>query len=329
MNTLSFKLLPAPEYYGRLQKVIALAKRRVVIEAMVVLMDGRTEVFVPLLLDMLRRGVKVRIVGDIYSHFESQTASIANRGPHFSWKKTMLATEQLREAGAEVVYFGKLGINPFSGRCHTKITVIDDTVFTFGGVNFSDSHFDYRDLMLECQNTALADRLDNLVRDIQKAGKQPNLTEKLDTYSTLLFDGGTPGHSVIYKKACEIIADARKVYYVSKMCPSGVLARLLSKTEAHCYFNRPELEGLPANLAIIWDQRRFGIKNLYTGSQHVHAKIILTEGHDGSRHIISGSNNFSWRGIAFGTKEIAVHSTNPVLWQAFYDFIQQQIVAKP
>ncbi len=329
MNALSFTLLPAPEYYTRLQQVISTAKKRVVIEAMVVLMDGRTEAFVPLLLDALGRGVRVRIVGDTYSRFESRTAGIANRGAHFSWQKTALAAEQLHKAGAEVIYFGKLGLNPFSGRCHTKITVVDDTAFTFGGVNFSDSHFDYRDLMLECQNATLADRLDNIVREIENAGKQSNLTEKLDACTTLLFDGGAPRHSAIYQKACEIIAEADKVYYVSKMCPSGQLAKLLTKAEAHCYFNRPELEGLPANLAIMWDQRRFDIKNLYTGSHHIHAKIILTEGRDGSRHVISGSNNFSWRGIAYGTKEIAVHSTDPVLWQTFYNFVQREIIQSP
>jgi hypothetical protein len=111
------------------------------------------------------------------------------------------------------------------------------------------------------------------------------------------------------------------------MCPSGRLAKLLNSTNNVCYFIRPSQVDPPSNLALIFDKARFGIKNHYKGKGYIHAKFILTEGNDGSKHIISGSNNFSWRGIAFGTKEIAVHSTDATLWQTFYDYMQDKIAA--
>ncbi|HEX8762175.1 MAG TPA: phospholipase D-like domain-containing protein [Candidatus Saccharimonadales bacterium] len=328
MKTVPMRLLTADEYYKTLVRVIPNAKKRVIIEAMIVLWDGRTLDVAPLLEAALHRGVKVGIVGDVYSRFESKTAGIAQRGPHFDWPKTTKTNERLSAAGADVYYFGHLGLNPFGGRSHTKITIVDDIVYTFGGVNFTDSHLKHHDLMLERQDAALADQLEHLVQEIKKDQVLPDITQKLDDSTTLLFDGGTPGGSAIYQAACDIVATAKKVHLVSKMCPSGRLARLLNRTDSQLFFNRPELEGLPANLAIIWDQRRFGIKNQYKGSQHIHAKFILAEEADGTRHVISGSNNFSWRGIAYGTKEIAMHSTSSDLYDQFYAFMRQRIAAQ-
>lgn len=321
------KLLRAEHYYHALLRGIPKAKKRVIIQAMVVVWGGRTEAIIPLLEAALRRGVEVRIVGDTFSKYEARTAKIARRGAHFNWQKTLDIASQLRAAGAHITYVGTLGINPFRRRTHCKITLIDDTVYTFGGVNFSDSHFTYQDFMLELKDGQVADRLHHLIRDIEAGGRLPDIIEPFGDASNLLFDGGTPGQSIIYDTACELVAEAKTVYYVSKMCPSGRLARLLRRTDYHAYFNRPELEGPPENIAIKFDQARGHIINSYTGSARLHAKFILTENADGSRHVITGSNNFAHRGVAFGTKEIAVHSTDRKLWQHLYDFLQKEVIS--
>lgn len=319
------KLVTATDYHDALLDLIPSAKRRIVIHAMVILWQPHTEIYIPLLHDALERGVEVRIVGDMFSKFQANLPKFArnDRGPR--WGHTIAANSELQSRGAHIKYVGKIGLNPYKQRCHSKITIVDDTAYTFGGVNFYSGGFSFHDYMLEIKNQKLADRLYDLVREIEKFPRMADVTEKIDGHNTLLFDGGTPGSSAIYDTACDIVVDAKKVYYVSQMCPSGRLAKLINSTDNHCYFVRPTQVDPPSNLALIFDKARFGIKNLYKGKQYIHAKFILTEGKDGTKHIVSGSNNFSWRGIAFGTKEIAVHSTDPELWQVLYNYMQEKI----
>jgi cardiolipin synthase len=327
MKPLDFRFVPATDYYESLLKHIPQAKKRVVIHAMVVLWQPHTEKILTLLHDALDRGVEVRIVGDLYSKLQANMPKFArnDRGPR--WGHTIALNSELQSKGAHVTYVGKIGFNPFKQRCHSKITIVDNLCYTFGGVNFYAGGFTFHDYMLECRDASLADRLYELVRDIERYPRMTDSTEKLDDANTLLFDGGTPGSSVIYDAACDAVASAKKVYYVSQMCPSGRLAKLLTSTDNECYFIRPSQAEPPSNLALIVDQKRYGVKNRYKGKRYIHAKFILCENEDGSKRIISGSNNFSWRGIAYGTKEIALDSTNPQLWQAFYDFMKKEITS--
>lgn len=319
------KLVTATEYYASLQKAIPAAKKRIVINAMVVLWQPHTEALLPMLHEALERNVEVRIVGDLFSKFHANMPKFArgDRGPR--WGHTIAINSDLQSRGAQITYVGKIGLNPYKQRCHSKITIIDDVAYTFGGVNFYSGAFSFHDYMIEIRDKQIANRLYELVREIEKYPRMTDLVEKINAHTTLLFDGGTPGSSAIYSTACDAVANAKKVYFVSQMCPSGRLAKLINNTENYCYFVRATQADPPSNLALLFDKARFGIKNRYKGKHYIHAKLILTEGTDGSRHIISGSNNFSWRGIAFGTKEIAIHSTDPVLWEVFYNYMQEKI----
>jgi hypothetical protein len=262
----------------------------------------------------------------MYSKFQAHIPHL-KRGKSTSWKALSLMNDDLRSGGVGVTYVGSVGLNPFARRMHCKVTLVDDEIFTFGGVNFSDDMFINSDYMLQMHDTILADRLYRLVRKIEAdEGPLPDLEELQGEEATLLFDGGTPKQSIIYDTACNVVKDASKVYYVSQMCPSGRLAPLLKKTDSTCYFIAPGQTDFPANMALISDQLRYRLKNSYTGTKYIHAKFILTIGKNGTKHIISGSNNFNWRGVKYGTKEIAVHATDPQLWEHFYQYMQQHIV---
>jgi cardiolipin synthase A/B len=326
MRPLHLQFITANDYFESLQRTIPLAKKRIVIHAMVVLWQPHTEILIPLLQDALDRGVEVRIVGDYYSKFHANMPKFV-RGDHGPrWGHTIAINSELQSRGAHTAYVGKIGLNPYKQRCHSKITLVDDRVYTFGGVNFYSGAFTFHDYMLTAESTALADRLYDLVRDIEKYPRMADVIEPVDQENTLLFDGGSPGSSAIYETACKVVSEAKKVYYVSQMCPSGQLAKLINATENTCYFVRPTQAEPPSSLALLFDRARYGITNHYKGKRYIHAKFILTEGKDGSKHIVSGSNNFSWRGIAYGTKEIAVHSTDKELWQTFYDYMQHEII---
>jgi hypothetical protein len=321
------RLISAAEYYDALLQAIPKAKKRIVIHAMTVLWNTETETIQTQLMSALERGVEVRIVGDIYSKFYANTPKLMRTIDNRKWAHTRAINIKLEAEGAHITYVGRLGLNPFKGRTHSKITIVDDIAFTFGGVNFTDGSFHNHDYMLQMKNARLCDELYQLVVDIADTKEPlPNVTKALSGTATMLFDGGRPSTSAIFDKACEIVSKAKKVYYVSQMVPSGRLGKLVTSIDNECYYNHPTKADTPNNLAILVDQTRYGINNLYKGKQYIHAKFILCENEDGSKHLVSGSNNFSWRGIAYGTKEIAVYSSDPELWQSFYEYMQREII---
>ncbi len=313
-------------YIQALLSGIPKARKRVIIHATDIRWGEHLNVFLPLLADAAKRGLEVRIIGDMYSKYLSLAPHL-NRSSSISWKATSAINDTLRQNGVQVSYIGKLHLNPFKRRTHSKITLLDDRIFTFGGINFSEGALQNKDYMLEMHDPILADRLYRLVRTIESNDPVPlpDLEEQLGGEATLLFDGGTPKQSIIYDTACRLAATAKKIYVVSQMCPSGQLAKNINKTDNECYFIRFNQTDPPDNLGLIFDQKRYHIKNRYTGNAYIHAKFLLTEDHNGTKHLLSGSNNLSYRGVAFGTREIALHSTNIELWNSFYQFIQQEI----
>jgi len=325
------RFLPVSAYIEALHVAIPRAKQRIVINAADIRWGEQLSTFLPLFSEAAKRGVEVRIIADIYSKYMALAPHPNRSDPAVSWKQNLAIAAQLQTAGARFSYIGKLGLNPFAHRTHTKITIIDNQLYTFGGVNFCESSLKNKDYMLSMHDPILADRLYRLIGEIEKAGPRPlpDFEEQLGGQAMVLFDGGTPKTSAIYDTACRLAASAKKLYLVSQMCPSGKLARLINNTDNYCYFIHTSQADPPANIGMWLDQKRYHIKNQYTGSAYIHAKFLLTEDKNGDKHLLSGSNNFSYRGVKFGTKEIAVHSTDPVLWQAFYDFMQQQIVGQP
>lgn len=327
MQRIQFDFTPGPSYYQDLLRHIPGAKQRIVIHSMALYWGERTLPIARLLEDAVKRGIEVRIVGDTYCKFELRTRPLMETGS-YPWRKTAVINKRLQDLGVRVTYMGKIGINPFKNRCHSKITLIDNYIWTFGGINFTDRSFENYDYMLHTQNTVLADQLYTLVRRIEENSPTPfpDTSDELDDQNTMLFDGGKQGSSVIYETACSLAANAKKIYLVSQMCPSGILAERINQTDNECYFVTPAQTSTPNNIGILIDQARYKIKNQYKKNTYIHAKFILTIDNDGTKHILSGSNNFSWRGVAYGTKEIALHSTDPKLWDTFYEYMQRKII---
>lgn len=328
-NNLSLRLIPAADYYAELLRVIPQAQKRIVLHAMIVDWTPElTHTLLPVLCDALRRGVRVELVGDIYTRpWLTYFSEYTFRGkPGGLWRHTQTINRELLSLGARITYIGRIKANPFKGRCHSKITIIDDAAYTFGGVNYDDSSFTNNDYMFCVRNHAFADRLEQLVHTI--ARDQPimdDTSETLDAATTLLFDGGAPDTSIIYDTTCTLVSQAERVLYVSQFPPSGRLGKIIAQKSCTCYYNRPSQGGFPFNLAFALDAWRYGTPNHYTHDTYIHAKYILTEDTDGRTHVLSGSNNFSWSGIHFGTKEIAMHSTDPAIWQALDAYTRKYI----
>ncbi|HEY5806034.1 MAG TPA: phospholipase D-like domain-containing protein [Candidatus Saccharimonadales bacterium] len=323
----NFQLLKAEDYYQKLLTEVPKAKKRIVIAAMVVLWGERTAPIFIMLQDALKRGVEVTILVD---NFTRMTRLLGLKSTSSAGKERVRQTfrtlENLSAQGAKVCNFGKIGFPPQKGRCHVKVSIVDDTSFAFGGVNFNDESLDNIDYMLLRKDSEIADCLEQLVKKI--CTTRPPLTDgevELNKDIAVLFDGGRPGRSLIYERACELAAQAQRIYFAGQMTPSGQLARLLRETDSTIYFNRPEQMAPLESIAQAFDQQKYRVENAYTGTEYIHAKLILFEMPGGRKALLSGSHNFSYRGVSFGTQEICLYSKNASLWTKLHDYVQKHI----
>lgn len=321
-----FEILKGNDYYKSLLESIPKAKKRVVIAAMVVLWGERTAPIFIMLQDAIKRGVKVTILLDNYTRLPALYGLNPKSSRRARVKQTMEALENLSRAGARVYCFGKLGFPPYKGRCHVKVTIVDDTSYSFGGVNFFDQVFDFADYMLKSEDSKIADCLEQLIERIGK--NHPPLLDgevPMGKGTQILFDGGRPKHSLIYERACELTSRAKQVYFFGQMTPSGQLATLLNETSSEIYSNRAE-QMLPIDsLGQAFDLQRYHIENQYKGENFIHAKFMLFELPGGRKAVLTGSHNFSYRGVRYGTQEVALHSTDPKLWDGLYNFMQKHL----
>jgi len=58
---------------------------------------------------------------------------------------------------------------------------------------------------------------------------------------------------------------------------------------------------------------------------YLHAKFIIFTMKDGSKTAISGSHNFAYTGVLFGTREIALETTNPQVIGQLESFYKKYI----
>lgn len=317
------QLLSADNYYTALVQATIKAKKRIVLAAMVLVWGEHTAPLFDALKDAAKRGVDVRILLDNYTRMSGRYNLQPRPSRSARIRRTFEALEELSKLGATVYCFGKVGIVPYKGRCHVKLSVVDNSYFSFGGVNILDQNFKLDDYMLYGKDSSTADHLAALVATIGTTiPPLPDSQTPINARSTILFDGGRPHHSLIYERACELTAQAKRVYLVSQYAPSGQLAELLNETNATCYFNRPEQLIVPDAWGQAFDQQRYRIANTHTSNKYIHAKFLLAEMPSGQYVTLCGSHNFSYRSVAFGTQEIALYSTSKNIWSQFYTFMQ-------
>lgn len=313
----------AAEYPALICQLIHKAKKRVTLMAMAIQWGPEMDAVYSALFAANKRGVKVRLILDPYSlHPAGYDFQLYKMSMRIRAHKTQMNIDALVAAGAEVSFTSPVSLNPFKGRCHLKAAIIDDVAFSFGGVNFRDEAFSAHDYMLRTNDARMVEYLESLATQVARRELADDSQWEWHDTETVVVDGGEPGRSAIYQKACDIVRHARKVTYVSQMCPSGELAKLLQQTDYKAYFNRPTKAPFPVNISVWIDQKRSGIKNSYKGNKYIHAKLIIADMPDGSTAVLTGSHNFSWRGVAYGTQEIALCSNDAALAKELQNFVQ-------
>jgi cardiolipin synthase len=295
---------------------------------MVIADHPATHNLIEALINAANRGVSVHVLADIFTYGEVSGSFLPLR---YDSKGSRAATNMARRLKAAGVTFHWLGhgrITLFNGRTHSKWCVIDDTVFAFGGVNLYQDGIENVDYMFKMTDNTLATALaDEQVR-IQKAEHSStnyaSHTKSFDTFE-LLIDGGFIGRSVIYRRACELAQEATDITFVSQYCPTGKLSRILKTKPYRLYFNRPEL-ATALNRFLLWFSRTVtGLRTEYKKDTYLHAKYIIFTLPDGSKTAITGSHNFAYTGVLFGTREVAIETKDPAVISQLEAFTKKHV----
>ena len=314
---MDMKLVLPHDYVKQATELVKKAERRVFLISMVIADHPATHELMVALEEAARRGVKVAVTADIFTYGEVSGGFLPIRYYSPGVKAVNHMVKRFKEAGVKFLWLGRGHMTILNGRTHSKWCVVDDTCFVFGGINmYQGGIAENTDYMFRVEHNRLADRLvyeqDRIAKAERGSTNYPSVTYELDGNSVLI-DGGIIASSVIYRRAIELAKEAVHIMFVSQYCPTGKLARILKKKDVALYFNAPEkAEGF--NKALIrLSMLTSGFKTLYLRSPYLHAKFLIFEMKDGSKVAITGSHNFAYTGVLFGTREIALETTDPTI----------------
>jgi len=326
-------LVSPKEYIKQATKLANRAKHTISLITMIVVDDSQTNDFLLSLGNAAKRGVRVEIAADTVT-FGNISGHLK---PHRYYTKkardTRKMIDYLKKQGVHFTWVGNFSVFAFASRNHMKCLVIDDIIFSFGGVNIDEESLSFSDYMFRLQDERLALELRSDIARIVAADKH-NFAYRSHEFhynakSKILIDGGFFGDSIIYRRACEITKNAKEVVLVSQYCPVSKLSRLLKKTHSKLYFNTPIIANNTSNKMIIrYNMAVSGHSSLYKGSRYIHAKFLIATNHDGSKVALTGSHNFTYTGVIAGTREIALETTEIQIISQLEDFLEKKI-AKP
>jgi cardiolipin synthase len=323
------KLVTPNEYVAQAAELVRNAKERVYLISMVMADHPNTNELLTELKAASRRGVEVVVSADIFTFGEVSGGWLPFRYYSPGTKDTNNMVKVLKKAGVNFHWLGRNRMTVFSGRTHSKWCVIDDTSFVFGGVNLYDGGIDNVDYMFRVEDDKLADRLVEeqlrIARSERTSGNYPSIAvEQAD--KKILIDGGIIGQSIIYRRACELAIEAKKIVFVSQYCPTGKLARILKKKKhAKIYYNKSaNAQGLN-KIVISLSQFVTGLNSSYRKKRYLHAKCIVFTMEDGTKRAITGSHNFAYTGVLLGTREIALETADPAIIDQLEEFIAKRL----
>lgn len=323
------KLLTTSEYIADASKAIARSKKRVIVMSLCISKETETEKFIDSLIVASKKGVDVQVAADTFTF--SEFGGYFN--PFKKWAKYSREAKKLvntfRKSGVSFYWLGGNHlINPFAGVTHVKWTIVDDTVYCFGGVNVYGRGARNLDYMLKIRDNRLADLLESEHKKIVKTDREPadysGFYKQLG-YGTLLIDSGERHESMIYERAVELALRAKSIVLVSQYCPTGRLAKILRHKKATVYYNQPENTHRWTNIMLRFSRFISRLRSRYTGTKYLHSKFIIFTMEDGSKVALAGSHNFSYSGVQFGTREVDLETKDKKVIAQLEDFYKNYI----
>ena len=323
------KLISPTEYVAQAAELVRNAKERVYLISMVMADHPNTNELMSAIKAAAKRGVIVHVAADIFTFGEVNGGFLPISYYSPGSKDANRMVKVLKKAGVRFHWLGRSRATIFNGRTHTKWCIVDDTVFCFGGVNMYDGGIDNIDYMFRTEDTALANRLVEEQKRIQRAERNSSNYPSMAVEQgdkKILIDGGIIGQSVIYRRACELSEQAEKIVFVSQYCPTGKLARILNKKKhAKLYYNKAANAPGLNKVVITISQFVSGLHTSYRKKRYLHAKCIVFTFKDGSKKAITGSHNFAYSGVLLGTREIALETSDPAIISQLEEFIEKRV----
>lgn len=322
------ELFTPQAYADALVTEVEHAKNRVIVFSHIIGNDGSTEKLITALCDAAERGVQVEVASDIFTY------SIMG-----GWKTTPLRPDRrihalramakrFKQSGVKFDWIGQLGPILFAGRMHIKWSVVDDTVYCFGGVNLYADGLSFADYMFGGRDAELGNQIAKEHRRIMRAnriGMVHRSYQFSSLHGTVLVDGGKIGDSIIYKRACELARQAQAITFVSQYCPTGKLGKIMKTKDAKLYFSPWRLAHGFNRLLILASMASTGYRSLYRRNTFIHAKCIIYTMPDGHKVALTGSHNFVRAGVALGTREIALETIDAHVIAQLEGFLAKHI----
>lgn len=322
------KLLLPDAYIKDVTEKIKKSKNRISILSMVMADDESTDELIDALAEAAERGVEVKAAADIFTYGELGGFFLPTKYRTKKSRETTSMSRRFKNSGVKFTWLGKSKLTIANGRTHIKWCIVDDVVYSFGGVNLYEEGINNNDFIIKTTNSILADKLieeyDKLIHADSK--EYSNRSHKFDVDKfTVLIDNGAFFDSIIYQQACKLAAESFRIKLVSQYCPTGKLGRLIKRTNSFLYFNPPENASRINSFIIKFGMHVSKNRTLYTKKKYLHAKFIIFETFDGRKVAITGSHNFVYAGVALGTREIALQTEDPVIIQQLEDFLVKNI----
>lgn len=322
------KLISPHQYVSQAAQAARQATKRIYLISMVIADHENTHELIQELEAAARRGVEVHVAADIFTFGEVSGGFLPIKYYSPGARDANRMVRTLKRSGVHFSWLGRGRITLFNGRTHSKWCVIDDEIFSFGGVNMYGDGIDQVDYMFHLSDSRLADRLVEEQRRIQTAERRstnyPSVAYE-HSEETVLIDGGIIGQSVIYRRAVELAEQASHITFVSQYGPTSRLLRVLKKKKTKLYFNRTQqargLNHLVLRVTLFFTR----VKTEYTHARYLHAKCIIFTMKDGSKVAITGSHNFAYTGVLLGTREIALETKDPKVIKQLESFIQKEV----
>ena len=325
------KLLIANEYARDLVKAIQAAKIDIAITSTTFRADDPlSTAIVDALCDAGDRGVAVSLCIDTFTYLEPKEFLL--RAPKRHPARAVRAIQlqhKLKSHGVMFHWLGRKASSIIYGRTHSKWAIIDDTVYSFGGVNMDGESFTHTDLVLKFKDAKLAAIMVAEHVRIRRADRGGGAIRShkfaLNDHSTIYFDGGLVGDSIIYRRACQLAREAESILLVSQYSPTGKLARILKHKDSQLYFNHWRNASWVNRVLIRVGTFTARHDTLYKRSTYLHAKFIIFTMPGGDQIALSGSHNFMFGSGLVGTREIAIETTDKHIIKQLYSFFQQNI----
>lgn len=307
-------LVGARAFWRRAQQDIARAKERVLVQAMTFEGD-RTGLAVAAAIDASTARDR-RVLVDEYSRaFVSDRwvfSPSARRDPAFrsEVRETEDMFKRLQGHGVGVVFTNPLGMlgTRFPARNHKKLLVMDGVAYV-GGINFSDHNFAWDDMMVRCEDGAIADYL---ARDFDHtfAGR-PTASEA--TFEDALFMSlSGASNDVMFARLVERIERAARRIDVFSPYLTFPFCEALAKAQRRgvrvTLFTCRENNKGTVHDYMLWAARHAGFAiRLWPGMSHLKAMLIDDQA------LVLGSSNFDFVSYHAQAELVAIVTDAPLL----------------